>query len=505
MTAVPTFESLARTQHDPAAFAEEILGYPLFDYQAEVARSKARYRNLCCGRQIGKSTVMAVIALHRAFTRPGSEIVIVSANDNSAKRLLRTCSKLAAKSGLTRGSIGDDHTTEMNLTNGSRIVAVPCSEGRVRGDTTDLLIIDEAALVPNEVWEGAEPALITRFREGAQVLLSSTPGGGPSHFFRRKWQEGMTSPSDKVMSWHWPTSISPLVSDEDLEDLRKSKTPEVFNREYLAEWQDFAGSFFTEAEISNAVADYEYTTDKSDLTHRRNQLAVAGLDWGKSVDSNVLVLLSVLDNVDDPTRSDDLCYYLPHIESHKRLAYSEFANRIVDVAKHYRIRTVVSELNGVGAPATEMLEARIREQRHQLMYRTRVEGVHTTNRHKQDRFGNLKLLMQQHRIALPNNPELLDQLRALERTTTEHGNVKIAVPETAGHDDAALSLAQATAKINPRRSTHNWAGSGGINYHATQPETVETPGGLRIPRNPKALDYAYALSAKRKSEDIDEY
>jgi hypothetical protein len=76
-----------------------------------------------------------------------------------------------------------------------------------------------------------------------------------------------------------------------------------------------------------------------------------------------------------------------------------------------------------------------------------VEPVATTAKVKEDAFGFIKLLLQQQRLMLPRHPSLLRQLSALEFSMTEGGSMRIAVPERAGHDDVAMSLALAVLPL----------------------------------------------------------
>ena len=120
----------------------------------------------------------------------------------------------------------------------------------------------------------------------------------------------------------------------------------------------------------------------------------------------------------------------------------------------YRLRTVVSEQNGVGEMPTMELAQRFRERG----LHTNVLGVHTDARLKENGFGVLKMWMQQSRLALPRHPALLRQLAALEFETTESGTVRIAVPERAGHDDLVMALCLAAhyqASIE-RRGPAQW-------------------------------------------------
>ena len=71
----------------------------------------------------------------------------------------------------------------------------------------------------------------------------------------------------------------------------------------------------------------------------------------------------------------------------------------------------------------------------------------TTSKLKQDGFGYVRLLLQQHRLRLPRHPALLKQLAALEYEQLESGLLRISVPEARGHDDLAMSLCLAALPL----------------------------------------------------------
>lgn len=81
-------DGLRRARKDVSHFAEALLGRPLWRHQREVVESDARHRVICSGRQAGKSTTLAVSALHTAFTKPGLFVLIISAGEQAARDLL---------------------------------------------------------------------------------------------------------------------------------------------------------------------------------------------------------------------------------------------------------------------------------------------------------------------------------------------------------------------------------------------------------------------------------
>ncbi|BAS16551.1 large terminase protein [Arthrobacter sp. Hiyo8] len=461
----------------------EVLGRPLWPHQLEVARSKARYRVICAGRQVGKSTTLSTVALFEAATRRNITVLLVSAGEVASRRLLEECQALAHGSPLLGGSVLDDSKSLLTLSNGSRIISVPASSRQIRGWPVDVLILDEAGFIDTEIWRAAEPAIIAR--PGSRVILVSTPWGDSTHFFRALWQRGMDAPDEQVESWHWPSSVSPLVDEVLLEQIRQRESSDYFRREFLAEWTDAAGAYFTEAEIMDAVADYA-TCPPADLERwlDRPYVAAGGVDWGYAQDANALTLVSVLEDygMNRDTLGNDLALFIPWFEVRHNWPYSQFIDRIVETAGRYYIRVLASETNGVGQYPTEDLRKRSHEAGRDCL----VSSVVTDVRRKQSGFSMIKGLLQRKRLVLPRDPELLKQLRALEFEQLPTGNLRIAVPDRAGHDDLAMSFMQAVSCIELRGAVRVGEPS---QYRGDPDELVRTKNGLVLPRMPRPVAF----------------
>lgn len=422
---------------DVGVFAERVLGRPLWPHQLDLARDTARYRVVCAGRQVGKSVLLATLALHTAATRRNALVLLVSAGEAASRRLLADCADVATGSSLLAGSVLDEGAQTITLSNGSRIVSVPASQRQIRGWPVDLLIVDEAGFVDDAIWRAAEPAIIAR--PGSRVVLSSSPWGPPDAFFRALWRRGTDHPDEHVAAWHWPSTVSPLVDEALLEQIRQRESPDYFAREFLAEWTEASGAFFTEDELMGAVADYRLATLGRGWAHQTP--AVGGLDWGQARDANALALLSLLDAEACPDGRWRL--FVPWLEAVHRSSWSGWIDRVVEVAGGFRLVVLASETNGVGAYPTEDLGTRLRT----AGARTRVVPVWTDVRRKQTGFGMVRTLLQADRLVLPRHPELLKQLRALRFEQLPSGAVRIAVPDAAGHDDLALALMQAMSGV----------------------------------------------------------
>lgn len=486
-----------RAFRDARYFAERIVGRPLWAHQLEAVESPARVKVIAAGRQVGKSVLVAVLVLWTVLRKPGALVLIVSAKEDGAKRLLAECLSMAKGSPFIRSSLVEEGTLVVTFSNGSEIRAVAASEKAIRGWPVDLLVIDEAGFVAQEIWEAAEPGIIAR--PGSQVILTSSPFGGPGHFFRSMWNLG-TAGDPMVAAWRWPSMVSPVVDAEYVEGMRRRWPADRFAREILAEWGASSGTYFDDDELLAAVADYQLIPPE----RAADASVVGGVDWGYRNDSNTLALIGVLADgaeAEDQPVPAECVYFVTWLEEHKRMLYSDFVDRVVDVARPapadghgrrsapgaYKVEALASETNGVGEAPTQLLQQRAAKARTEMA----VFPVHTSNKRKQDGFGALRLLLAQGRLVLPRDPELLKQLASLTFETTDVGNVRISVPDNLGHDDLAMALMQAASclRLNDEYTGRPdfASGSGG---HG---ELLTTGRGTRIRERPRIAYYPRAF------------
>jgi hypothetical protein len=227
----------------PVEFAVS-LGIEPDPWQVEVLASEHPRKILCCGRQTGKSTVGAVLAVHKALTRPGSTVLVVAPGERQAKLLFSKAASLYRQAGYPLPA-HSERRTGLELSNGSIVEALPAVERTTRGYSVDLLVVDEAAAVPDLDYHGILPALIAT--RGEQVLLS-TPRGKRGFFFElwhsdEDWMRVMVR-SDEVAG----------IRARDLEVFRSTMPQQYFEQEFYCSWLDTEGSLFSYGDIESALA-----------------------------------------------------------------------------------------------------------------------------------------------------------------------------------------------------------------------------------------------------------
>lgn len=221
---------------DPVAFANEGLGFTLDAWQAQVLRSTQKQSILNCSRQSGKSTTAAILGVHRAIYHPHSLILLISPSLRQSSELFRKANEFLRRIDSASERVEDTQLT-CTLSNASRVVSLPSSAATVRGfSAVDLVVEDEAARVPEELYRAIRPMLAV---SGGQLILMSTPAGRRGHFFEawNKGGEGWERVEIRA------TECSRITADF-LASERANLGDRSFAQEYLCEFIDSDDSVF---------------------------------------------------------------------------------------------------------------------------------------------------------------------------------------------------------------------------------------------------------------------
>ena len=231
---------------DPARFAQMIDVEP-DEWQKAALRYKGKKLLLCCSRQSGKSTVSAIIALHRIIYHPRSLVLLVSPSQRQSSELFKKITELIKILPITLEKV-EDNRLSVTLKNGSRIVSLPSTEATIRGYSgADLIIIDEASRVPDHLFFSISPMVAV---SGGQILLLSTPAGTRGFF-----HSAYISESDEWEKITVTAEQCPRIDADFLAKERDQIGDFYFRQEYLCEFLEPEGSLFTLEQIENCFSD----------------------------------------------------------------------------------------------------------------------------------------------------------------------------------------------------------------------------------------------------------
>ena len=190
----------------------------------------------------------SVLALHKALVAPGSLILILAPAERQAKELFskvvlsyRTLGHVIPTASFTK--LG------MELSNGSRIEALPGTEKTVRGFSgVDLLIVDEASRVADELYYAVRPMLAV---SGGRLLMLSTPFGKRGVFYE-EWTSEVGSAWERFAV---TAEECPRIPSEFLEEERRTLGPWWFAQEYECRFMDTVDQVFATEIIHKAITD----------------------------------------------------------------------------------------------------------------------------------------------------------------------------------------------------------------------------------------------------------
>ena len=131
-----------------------------------------------------------MLALWWAYPYRGHRVLIVSAAEDASRRLLAVAAALATRSPLLSASVVDENSGPLRLSNGTEILSVPASERAIGGLSVDLLLVNEAAQVEDDLLLGAAipttaarpEARVAELRAKLDTLDAPDRRSDPSHF-----------------------------------------------------------------------------------------------------------------------------------------------------------------------------------------------------------------------------------------------------------------------------------------------------------------------------------
>ena len=156
----------------------------LDSWQKEVLACKGSFI-LCTGRQVGKTTIMAIKAVERMIAQPECKIIIASLTEDQAKLIIVMMQDYLEKNYKTYLKVKKKDKATQNkivINNHSSALARPVGNtgDALRGFTGDVLILDENSRMNDFIMTSAKPTLLTT---GGELWICSTPAGKQGFFW----------------------------------------------------------------------------------------------------------------------------------------------------------------------------------------------------------------------------------------------------------------------------------------------------------------------------------
>ncbi|HZU34506.1 MAG TPA: terminase family protein [Gemmataceae bacterium] len=216
----------------PAVQVMRLLDLEPDPWQIEVLESSHPRMLLNCCRQAGKSTTVAILGLTAALYVKNTRVLLLSRSHRQSHELFRTLMSFWKRFELPppRKKTED----EVEFANGSRIVSLPCREDTIRGfANVSLLIIDEAARVPDDIYGAVNPMLAV---SKGRLIALSTPCGKRGFFYNAWARGGATWQRIEI-----PAERIPRIGAEFLECQRVELGESWYRQEYCCSFESLEG------------------------------------------------------------------------------------------------------------------------------------------------------------------------------------------------------------------------------------------------------------------------
>jgi phage terminase large subunit-like protein len=206
-------------------------------WQERVMRSEAGRHLILCNRQAGKSTTVGAKACHGMLYSPGLYLIIAPTLRQSKLLFQKVQSTYRRLQNVPR--IMKDNETELELENGSKLVALPGdNDANIRGFSAPrAVIIDEAARVSDTVYAALRPMLAAS--PNGQLIALTTPYGRRGWFYEA-WEFKKSFERTTITAHDCPH-----ITAEFLEDERSNMSEWQFRAEFLCQFVDTEEAFFS--------------------------------------------------------------------------------------------------------------------------------------------------------------------------------------------------------------------------------------------------------------------
>jgi hypothetical protein len=236
---------LGELREDPARILS-LAGMTADPWQTSLLRSSDDRVLILASRQAGKSLVAGALALREALLVPGSLVLLLSPTQRQSGELFRDkVLRLYSALGRPLAAVGES-ALQLSLANGSRVVSLPGSEATIRCfSSVALLVIDEAARVPDQLYQAVRPMLAVS--GGKLVALSSA-------YAKQGWYYGEWTGAGPWQRVQVRASQCPRISPEFLAEERQVLGERVYGREYECVFSSADDAVFDAAAVERALA-----------------------------------------------------------------------------------------------------------------------------------------------------------------------------------------------------------------------------------------------------------
>lgn len=390
--------------------------YPTIDdWQKEVISHEGNLI-LMCGRQIGKSEVMAKKIAEHLLNNPRIKIIIVSGVERQAAGLYNKTVSYIDKKYFKKIKGGNPLRTRFELKNGSTLITEPVGNdgSGARQHTVHGVIFEEMQLIPEEAFAAITPMLLTT---GGFIWMLGTAWATEGYVYDR-----LKDPNFKVIRVNAEevAEIRPepqrTIMLNHLANERLRLTEAQYQQEYLAIPSDVTRQIFVDKLIARSM--------NANRPNNINEVFdyVCGVDpAGLGKDEGSISIFKINEN--------NSATQVEHIIVEK-LYTTQTTEKIIELDKRYNFQKIYVDDGGVGFGVfSELLkEDQTKFKTIPLNNSARPLDARDEKRKKvlgDEMIFNLLVLMEKDKISLLKDNEIRESLKSYKFEYSDKNNLII--------------------------------------------------------------------------------
>ena len=277
----------------------------------------------------------------------------------------------------------------------------------------DFLVIDEAAFVPDVVYNTLKPmlAISSKMRRLGWETLLSTPFGKGGFFFESHM-------SDDYLKFHISAEDCKRYDKTFLIKEKKRLSKQEYTQEYLAEFTDEWNQYFPTKLIKECMTFVEWSKKENSIPGGSFYL---GLDLARM-------------------GGDEVAWVIVEEHNHKlkavkcitreRVKASHTIGETAVIDGEWKFKRIFTDSGGLGGPILDLLEEKLGKRRvigiDNSQKRVQVHGEEKKRGiMKEDLYSNLLMLMETGRIEIINDLSLLKSLKNIQYEYTAEKKIRI--------------------------------------------------------------------------------
>lgn len=351
-----------RCKDDPVYFAmnyvkivsldEGLIPFEMYDFQKELISNfhNNRFNIAKLPRQTGKSTTVVSYLLHYALFNDNIRIAILANKAETARELLGRLqlSYENLPKWLQQG-VGSWNKGSLELENGSKIVAASTSSSAVRGNSFNIIFLDEFAFIPNHIAEQFFSSVYPTISSGktTKVIIISTPNG--MNMFYKLWHDAERGRNGYIpLEVHW--SAVPGRDAAWKEETIRNTSERQFTQEFECEFLGSVDTLIAPSKLRSMVYEDPLTSNKGldvyeEPIKDHNYMMTVDVARGTGKDYSAFVVVDITSfpyKLVAKYRDNDIKPIL-------------FPSIIDKVGRAYNYSYVLVEVNDIGEQVSNML------------------------------------------------------------------------------------------------------------------------------------------------------